>query len=115
MSPEARALAKVLLNHHGEVVRRHGEASPDSCLISYGVLCDTAGLSYLSRNPGPLLREIAEWCHNNGWPPINSLAVNHLTRMPGEGYDKAPGCSRLNWPKEVEACIRFSGYPDTLE
>jgi hypothetical protein len=114
MSPEARALAKALLDHHREVIRRHGEASPDSCLISYGVLCDTAGLAYLSPNPGPLLREIAEWCHNNGWPPINSLAVHYKSRQPGEGYDKAPGCSLLNWPKELDACIRFRGYPDTL-
>ena len=113
MSPEARALAQVLLSHHREVIRRSGESSTDvdSALIPYGVLCDRAGLSYLSRAVGPFLREIAEWCHNNGWPPINSLAVNHLTRMPGEGYEKAPGCSLLNWPKEVEACIRFSGYP----
>jgi hypothetical protein len=115
MSPEARALAKALLNHHREIVRPPGQVSTDSALIPYGLLCDRAGLRYLQRNVGPFLREIAEWCHDNGWPPINSLAVNHKSRQPGEGYDKAPGCSRLNWLQEVEECIRFTGYPDTLE
>jgi hypothetical protein len=117
MSPEARALTKVLLDHHREVIRRLGKPPTDidSALIPYGVLCDRAGLSYLSRGVGPFLREIAEWCQNNDWPPINALAVNHKSRMPGEGYDKAPGCSILDWPKELDACIRFTGYPDTLE
>lgn len=116
MSPEARALAQVLLNHHWQVCSENKVlTTTDSALISYGVLCNTAGLSYLTHNVGPFLREIAEWCHNKGWPPINSLAVNHLTRMPGEGYEKAPGCSLLHWPEELEATIRFSGYPDTVE
>jgi hypothetical protein len=85
MSPEARALANVLLNHHRQAIRRSREPLKDvnGALISYGVLCDRAGLSYRSRNAGPFLREIAEWCHDHEWPPINSLAVNHATRVPG--------------------------------
>lgn len=113
MSPEARALAQVLLDHHREVCRRpDGPPSADSALIPYGVLCEGAGLPDLSRNVGPFLREIAQWCYENGWPPINSLAVNYATRMPGRGYDKAPSCSLLSWPDEVAACIEFTGYPD---
>ncbi len=116
MSPEARALAQVLLDHHREVCRRPGEPLPsiDSAVIPYGVLCERAGLSYLTHSVGPFLREIAVWCHENGWPPINSLAVNYATRMPGEGYDKAPGCSLPRWPEEVAACIDFLGYPGVV-
>jgi len=79
------------------------------------MLCERAGLSHLARDVGPFLREIAEWCHDSGWPPINSLAVNYATRMPGQGYDKAPGCTFLRWPEEVAACIEFVGYPDAVE
>jgi len=86
----------------------------DSTLIPYGALCERAGLSYLSRNVGSFLREVAAWCHDNGWPPINSLAVNYAARMPGKGYGEAPGCSLQRWPQEVGACIQFLGYPDRV-
>jgi hypothetical protein len=85
-----------------------------ACLIPYGTLCDRAGVPYLTRGVGNFLREVAEWCHDNDWPPINSLAVNHDSLMPGEGYDLAPGCSLLHWPDQVKACITFTGYPDTI-
>jgi len=113
-SPEARTLARVLLSHHREVVRRPG-APENSILISYRELFDAAGLPHLASNPGPWLREVAAWCHDNGWPPINALAVNHRSRRPGPGYDNAPGCSLSDWAKELDACIRFTGYPDTLD
>lgn len=114
MSPEARALAQVLLEHHREICRRPGGPQPsvDSALIPYGMLCERAGLSHSSHNVGPFLREIAKWCHEKGWPPINSLAINYATRMPGQGYDRAPGCSLQHWRDEVAACIEFAGYPD---
>ena len=112
MSPEARALAQVLLDHHRQVCLRQGGApSVASAVIPYGLLCERAGLANFAHRVGPLLREIAEWCHENGWPPINSLAVNYATRMPGPGYDQAPGCSLQRWPEEVAACIEFLGYP----
>jgi len=112
MSPGTRALAQVLLDHHKQVCRRgQGAPSVDSAVLPYGVLCERAGLADFAHRAGPLLREIAEWCHENGWPPINSLAVNYATRMPGAGYGKAPGCSLQRWPEEAAACIRFIGYP----
>jgi hypothetical protein len=115
MSPEARAVAQVLLDHHRQVCLRPGEApSVDAAVLPYGVLCERAGLADFARAVGPLLREIAAWCHENGWPPINSLAVNYATRMPGPGYDKAPGCSLQRWPEEVGACMEFLGYPATV-
>ena len=116
MSPEARALAQVLLEHHRQACRPPSGAPPSvaSTLIPYGVLCDRAGLSYVTHHVGPFLREIAQWCYDNGWPPINSLAVNYATHMPGEGYKKAPGCSLRHWPEEVAACIEFLGYPDVV-
>ena len=91
MTPEAHALAKALLNHHKQScqARSVAGASADSHLISYTALCERAGLPWLTRAVGPFLREVAEWCQANGWPPINSLAVNAGTRMPGEGYDGA--------------------------
>jgi hypothetical protein len=115
VSPEARAAAHVLLDHHRRFCRsRSAESSNfDLCLISYGELCERAGISHLKPTLGKFLREIAQWCHENGWPPLNSLAVNHETRMPGHGYDQAPGCSLIHWREEVEASIEFDGYPET--
>ena len=116
MSPEARALVKILLEHHSRICRRSSgpPRDMDACLITYGTLCDRAGMPYLTRAVGNFLQQVAEWCRDNGWPPINSLAVNQDTRMPGEGYDIAPGCSLLHWPNQVKACIAFTGYPDTI-
>jgi hypothetical protein len=116
MSPEARKLAQALLDHHKQVDRLQTEASAgvDSCLVTYGDLCEKAGLSHLKPKVGRFLREVAQWCHDNGWPPLNSLAVNHETRKPGRGYDGAPGCSRGRWQDEVTACINFAGYPNSI-
>jgi hypothetical protein len=86
----------------------------DSCLISYGELCKRAGLADVTSTVGQYLREIAQWCHDHGWPPLNSLAVNHQTRKPGLGYDNAPGCSVANWRVEAAACIGFAGYPEVI-
>jgi hypothetical protein len=44
-----------------------------------------------------------------GYPPLNALAVNAQTRMPGDGYYGAEQCQF--WPKEVRACLVFQGYP----
>jgi hypothetical protein len=116
MSPEAQKLAQALLEHHRNVCRFQMGASPnvESCLIVYGDLCEQAGLSHLKPNVGKFLREVAQWCHDNGWPPLNALAVNHETRRPGRGYDHAPGCSRERWQDQVMACVSFAGYPDSM-
>jgi hypothetical protein len=113
MSPEAQNLAQALLDHHRRICGLQ-RGSLDSCLIAYGDLCEQAGLSHLKQNVGRWLREIAEWCHDNGWPPLNALAVNHDTRKPGRGYDLAPGCSLARWQDDVTACIGFANYPDAI-
>ena len=113
MSPEARALAQALLDHRKRVCgpRRGMDFNLDACLIPYGELCQHAGISHLKPSVGKFLREIAQWCHENGWPPLNSLAVNHQTRRPGQGYNGAPGCSLEHWLDQARDCIAFDGYP----
>ncbi len=116
MTLEAHALAQALLHHHKRVCRPGTNSNPviDSCVIAYGDLCDLAGLPDVDNSIGTFLREIAHWCYQNGWPPLNALAVNHQTQKPGRGYDRAPGCSLANWRAEAAACINFSGYPDNV-
>ena len=116
MRPEAVAMANVLLKHHRRVCQKPGATAPilNSCLITYGKLCDEAGGPYLTHYPGPFLGETAQWCADNGWPPINALAVRADSRMPGDGYDDAKGCSIINWPEQAEASIKFRGYPDSV-
>jgi hypothetical protein len=113
MSPEAQKLAQALLDHHRKVCGLHSQvgSSVDSCLIAYGDLCERAGLPHLKPTVGRYLREVAQWCHDSGRPPLNALAVNHDTQRPGRGYDDAPGCSLKSWRDELAAAINFSGYP----
>jgi hypothetical protein len=77
-------------------------------------LCAQAGYPDIVRSVGRFLQETAEWCEQNGYPPINALAVNSDSRMPGDSYELAPGCSILGWPNEARACIDFAGYPATV-
>jgi len=123
MTEEARVLTKELLRHHEQVCQKLGVKLPDDVtdgminqsIILYGVLCQRAGVPFLTRGVGQFLREVAEWCEQNDWPPLNALAVNVETRMPGEGYDGAPGCDLLSWPEEVRRCIAFDGYPPSAQ
>ena len=116
MSPEAQKFAQALLDHHRKFCRSQSReiSSSDSCLITYDALCECAGLLHLKPTVGKYLREIAQWCHDNGWPPLNALAVNHDTHRPGRGYSGAPGCSLERWQDEVTACIEFADYPDVI-
>ena len=117
MRPIAEALAQVLLEHHRQVCRprnRVPSAVSDKdvgeCIIPYGGLCKRAQPSCAPIGIGSFLFEIATWCSDQrpAWPPINSLAVNKKTRVPGSNY---PG---RDWAKEVRECIAFKGYPDKL-
>src|SRR6476659_263240 len=113
MRAEARALAQALLAHHRAVTRQQPPGNtviPGHYTIRYGALCTKAGVPHVLRIVGGFLQEVAEWCEANGYPPLNSLAVNE-TGMPGDGYDGAGGFKIVNWPAEVEQCIRFRGYP----
>jgi hypothetical protein len=106
----------VLLEHHrNHCVRADGSIPPrNDCLITYGDLCSQAGVPHVTRSPGTFLLEIAEWCATKSWPPLNALAVNADSLMPGDNYNVAPGCSLLNWPAEVDACIAFRSYPEAI-
>jgi hypothetical protein len=111
MRPESIAMANILLRHHKRI---QGGKDFDACLIPYGQLCEQAQVPFLTHNPGPFLAEVADWCTQNGCPPLNALAVRADTRMPGDGYDRASNCSLLNWQKEAEDCINCDLYPDHL-
>jgi hypothetical protein len=112
MTPIAIALTQELLDHHRHVCQP-GRAI-DPCLITYGDLCDRAGHSQVLRSVGRFLLETAGWCAAHKHPPINALAVNAESRMPGDSYDVAPGCNLLSWPDEVRACIDHMDYPDHI-
>jgi hypothetical protein len=122
MTAEATAIAKVLLRRHSQQCGAYKGAIPKSItdrivkqsVISYGSLCERAGVPFLTHGVGRFLGEIAEWCEENDWPPLNSLAVNRATGMPGEGYDGAPGSDLLRWPEQIRQCIVFDGYPETV-
>jgi hypothetical protein len=113
---ESRALGQVLLDHHRQITSKYPPGEKlviEHYLLPYNVLCTRAHASYLTRIVGSFLGEIADWCAAEGWPPLNSLSVNAETGMPGEGYDRAGSglCNIVNWPREVEQCIRFKKYP----
>src|SRR5690348_13660196 len=120
MTEEAISLARTLLKHHRQVCMKYG-ATPQSVtdrmiqesVISYGTLCESAGVPFLTHGVGRFLDEIGQWCEENRWPLLNSLAVNRQTGMPGEGYDGAHGGDLLLWPDQVRKCIAFQGYPET--
>lgn len=82
-SAEAQALGQKLLDHHHDVcsaVSNPASALTDSQVaqntIRYGTLCERAGIWELRRISGGFLHEIAVWCEQQGWPPINALVVN---------------------------------------
>lgn len=119
-SAEAHALGQKLLDHHHEVcgaVSNPASALTDSQVaqntIRYGTLCERAGIWELRRISGGLLHEIAVWCEQQGWPPINALVVNE-SGIPGEGYDRAPGGGYANWPDQVRNAIVFKQYPKQM-
>ena len=117
LGSEAIAFANVLLDQHRRAcLHPKGTASPSraACLITYKTLCERANLLFLLRSLGPFLAQIADWCRSNRWPPINSLAVRQDSHIPGYGYDGAPGCRLEDWETDVQACIDFRGYPESV-
>jgi hypothetical protein len=117
MRPESRALGQVLLDHHRTTTSQYPPTEKPNIehyLLAYNTLCSRANVPYLTRTVGAFLGEIAQWCADNRWPPLNALAVNANTRMPGEGYDGAGGFLIVDWPAEAERCIRFKKYPVTM-
>lgn len=88
---------------------------PSGALISYLTLCRQAGVPEMTQSAGGPLEQVAAYCDQNGWPPINALAVNRNSRYPGEGYFSAPGCSHTleGWVEDVKAVLAFNQYPKT--
>ena len=114
MRLESRALCGELLLLHRTTTAKHPPGKhviPGQHTIAYGELCARAGVPHLTRVVGGFLLEIAEWCQAAGFPPLNSLAVNSESGMPGDSYDGAGGFAIIDWPADVDACIRFRGYP----
>jgi hypothetical protein len=116
MRGETFALGRVLLAHHATVRRPPGSRLSDGevqrRLLSYGALCEQAGIAFLTKSVGPFLGELATWCGERGYPPLNALAVNATTRLPGDGYYDAEQCKL--WPSDVRACLTYDGYPVTM-
>jgi hypothetical protein len=86
---------------------------PKGSLISYSTLCGQAGVPFMTHSSGGPLEEIAAYCEQHHWPPINALAVNHDSRYPGEGYFSAPGCSHTldGWVEDVRTVLAFDRHP----
>lgn len=108
-----RALGQVL-DHHRQMTAQYPpneRPNIEHYLLAYNAPCTRANVPYLTRTVGTFLADIAEWCADNEWPPLNALAVNAESHMPGEGYDGAGGFNIVNWPTEVMSCIRFQEYP----
>jgi hypothetical protein len=81
MKYESRQLANVLLRRHRAIcqpLRRSGPTDVDDqdikdSIIPYGDLCEFANLPRSYAHPsGNFLIEIAEWCNESGWPPLNA-------------------------------------------
>ena len=119
MTPLAHELGNALLKRHSELCARL-EVTPDTVTelmvqestIPYKTLCENIGAPFVTESVGNYLNEVAEWCESCGLPPINALAVNGQTGVPGTGYFLAPGCG--DWPKEVRESIACKKYPSAL-
>jgi hypothetical protein len=115
LSPEAAALCQVLLNHQRAMVGAEHRLPFQDCLITYRDLCDEAEVPMLTDCINGSLWEIAEFCAENDWPPLNALVVNARTREPHKSYNKAPGCSLNGWRDEAQRCLEFLYYPDLVK
>jgi hypothetical protein len=114
MKAESVELANALLEQH-RLTCMTGNEPYRTCTMSYGDLCRNAHVEHILRPVGSFLQEVAQWCADHGYPPLNSLAVNADTRIPGQSYDLAPGCQFDNWEVDVQRCIAFRGYPERVE
>jgi hypothetical protein len=110
MRPTAEAFAKVLLKHHSQfcmpkrrTLRTITDSDVQQCLITYGQLCRQAGKG-TPTGSGTFLGEIHRLCLSKNLPPINALAVNGRTLVPGGNY---PG---RDWQHDIKRCIA-AHYP----
>jgi hypothetical protein len=115
LSRRAEAIATVLLDHHRRNARRAHATDDRSSLINTDRLCARAGMPDHAGSIAVSLMEVAQWCADRRWPPLNALAVHRQTGKPGGYYRLAAGCSVLGWRDEMRACLAFDGYPATQE
>ena len=121
MKPKTRAITQVLLKR-----RRAAHSSLSKGVeyliinhtIEYAELCHRAGNPCHPQSAGKYLTELAAWCQEKGWPPLNALAVQQVRdkskRTPGAQYDEAPGCDLRRWKDQLLSCIAFEGYPEEV-
>jgi hypothetical protein len=115
LSHRAAAIAAVLLDHHRRTSRRAHATDDRSSLINTDRLCALAGMPDHAGSIAVSLMEVAQWCADRGWPPLNALAVHRETGKPSGYYRLAAGCSVLGWRDEMRACLAFDGFPATRE
>ena len=115
LSPEATAICQVLLDHQRAILGAAKRPPFQQCLLTYSDVCAAAGLPLLTESINGCLWEIAEFCAQNNWPPLNAMVVNSRTREPGKGYDRSPGCSLKSWLDEAQSCLDFTHYPDLVK
>jgi hypothetical protein len=114
LSEEALAICQVLLDHQRALLGSPKRPPFQQCLLTYGDICEAARLPLLTQSVNRCLWEIAEFCADNEWPPLNALVVNARTREPDKSYAKAPGCNLKNWLDEAQRVIAYPHYPDLL-
>lgn len=121
MTDLAEAIGDALLQHHKEFCSNLDtppetakEMMAEQVTIPYVVLLRKAKVADFVNpvNVGKYLDEVAAWSKENRFPPINALAVNGETGIPGAGFDAAEGCA--NWPEQVQKCIAYKNYPPTI-
>lgn len=118
MRPLACKLGNVLLARHRRMCAndtRPAEISDD--FVESAVLnCMTAAHLIGARSYhsiGAYLKELAQWSHDRGLPPLNALVISERFGMAGHGYYTAPGCK--NWHVDVRRCIACKDYPARIE
>ena len=117
MNPLSLDLGEALLLRHRTLCSKMPKREEDvteenvsAAIISYKNLLVSIGApESLAQNIGTYLFQIAEWCEDRGYPPLNALAVNGSLQSPGAGYYLAPGGNK--WNDEVRACIAWNHYP----
>jgi len=75
----AEAIFQKLLDHFWLVKSISGlqpfQLFPKGSLISYSMLCRQAGVPFMTHSAGGPLEEVAIFCDQKRWPPINTHTI----------------------------------------
>jgi hypothetical protein len=104
MYPTAKAFVGVLLKHHANLHRHEPKADLEDWKMTYGELCQEAGMGCPS-GAGWFLGHIHARCKENHLAPLNALVVNAESREPGDNYPE-----RDKWKAHIRKCI-VETYP----